>query len=178
MKHEELSTYGVDIEAADYHSTIISSLPLHLSNFMSNLLVNARLYASSKTVGPDELIALISEELEQNVAHCSCWGGKSSKGDDKDEAMAASGGKSEKKRTCWNCGKEGHFKQQCKKPPKDSEKKEVNNKKTNWKKKKGRSVNTAAESGSESDEAFAIFKVEDSDSGDESDWFLAVRATL
>jgi len=79
-------------------------------NFASNLLVNAWLYASSKTVDPDKLITLISEESEWNVAHCSHRGGKPSKGDDKDEAMMALAGKHNKKKTCWNCGEEGHFK--------------------------------------------------------------------
>ena len=34
VKKEELSTYGVMIEDKDYRSTIITSLPHHLSNFM------------------------------------------------------------------------------------------------------------------------------------------------
>jgi hypothetical protein len=44
VKKEELATYGVVIEAKDYRSTIIISLPNHLSNFASNLLAGARLY--------------------------------------------------------------------------------------------------------------------------------------
>jgi Zinc knuckle len=36
--------------------------------------------------------------------------------------MTVSAGKHNKKKTCWNCGEEGHFKHQCKKPLKDSEK--------------------------------------------------------
>lgn len=96
VKWEELATYGVTIEEKDYHSTIISSLPVHLSNFASTLLANAQLYATTKTVDPDELIALISEESERNVAHCSHRGGRSSK-DDKDEAMTVSSVRWDKK---------------------------------------------------------------------------------
>jgi hypothetical protein len=89
VKKEELATHRVQvIEAKDYHSTIITSLPNHLSNFASNLLAGARLYSSTKTVDLDELIALISEEFDRNVASRSQHSGtKSSKGDDKDEAM-------------------------------------------------------------------------------------------
>jgi hypothetical protein len=61
VKKEELATYGVAIEDKDYHSTIITSLPHHLSNFTSNLLAGARLYSTMKTINPDELIGLISE---------------------------------------------------------------------------------------------------------------------
>ena len=76
VKKEELVTYGVVIEDKDYCSTIITSLPHHLSNFASNLLADARLYSSTKTIDPDELITLISEEFERNVAsrsRCSRW---------------------------------------------------------------------------------------------------------
>jgi gag-polypeptide of LTR copia-type len=41
VKREELATYGVTIDDKDYRSTIISSLPAHLSNFASTLLANA-----------------------------------------------------------------------------------------------------------------------------------------
>jgi hypothetical protein len=68
VKKEELSTYNVTIEDKDYHSTIITSLSNHLSNFASNLLVSTRLYSSTKTIDPDELIALISEDFECNMA--------------------------------------------------------------------------------------------------------------
>jgi hypothetical protein len=56
VKKEELATYGVVIEDKDYCSTIITSLPHHFSNFTSNLLAGARLYSSTKTIDPDELI--------------------------------------------------------------------------------------------------------------------------
>jgi gag-polypeptide of LTR copia-type len=59
VKKEELATYGVVIEAKDYHSKIITSLPNHLSNFASNLLAGARLYSTLKTIDPNELIVEI-----------------------------------------------------------------------------------------------------------------------
>jgi hypothetical protein len=68
VKKEELSTYGVMIEDKDCRSTIVTSLPNHLSNFASNLLAGTRLYSSMKTIDPDELIASISEESEHNMA--------------------------------------------------------------------------------------------------------------
>ena len=37
------TTYGIVIEEKDYHSTIIKSLPPHLSAFASNLLAGMRL---------------------------------------------------------------------------------------------------------------------------------------
>ena len=43
VEKEKLATYGVVIDDKDYRSTIITSLPYHLSNFASSLLANARL---------------------------------------------------------------------------------------------------------------------------------------
>jgi gag-polypeptide of LTR copia-type len=70
VEKEKLATYGVVIEDKDYHSTIITSLPPHLSNFASSILVNVRLHAALKTVDPDELILLISEEYDRGVSQC------------------------------------------------------------------------------------------------------------
>ena len=88
MKREELASVGVDIDKKDYRSTIISSLPYSLANFASSQLATARMFASSKTIAPNSLISLISEEYEcqktQKTHH-------SSKNKDKgDETMAAS----------------------------------------------------------------------------------------
>ena len=65
VKREELATVGVDIDEKDYRSTIISSLPYSLANFASNQLAAAKLYSSTKTITPDALISLISEEYER-----------------------------------------------------------------------------------------------------------------
>ena len=68
VKKEELATLGVSIDDRDYLSTIIASLPISLANFASNQLAAARLYASSKTISPDELISMISEESDRQRA--------------------------------------------------------------------------------------------------------------
>jgi hypothetical protein len=116
VKKEELSTYGVTIEDKDYRSTVITSLPNHLSNFASNLLAGTRLYSSMKTIDPDNLIALILEESEHNMAARSRRSGmKSSKGDDEEEAISvSSNGKGKRFEhkphgVCWNSGEKGHF---------------------------------------------------------------------
>lgn len=90
---------SVIIEDKDYRSIIISSLPNYLSNFASSLLANARLHAQSKTVDPDQLISLISEEYNRNVSQRLRRTTKSSKTDEKDEAMLAlSNGKGKRER--------------------------------------------------------------------------------
>ena len=151
-----------------------------------------------KTIDPDELIALISEEFERNVAARS-WrsGTKSSKGDDKDEAMSVvSSGKGKHferkpRGVCWNCGEKGHFKDKCPKPVKSNDKKDDSPK-------KGGSANAAIESDSEDEAAFfaelwdsdsdmpELQSVSDSDSdsdleleGDRSgDWFSEIGDDL
>ena len=65
VKREELASVGVDIDEKDYRSTIISSLPYALANFASSQLAAARMFAPSKTIVPDSLISLISEEYER-----------------------------------------------------------------------------------------------------------------
>ena len=64
-KREELATMGVDIDEKDYRSTIITSLPYHLANFASGQLASAKMYATTKTIAPDSLISLISEEADR-----------------------------------------------------------------------------------------------------------------
>ena len=58
---------GMEIDEKDYRSTIISSLPIHLSNFASNQLAIARLHTPTKSIDPNALISLIAEESE-----CQC----------------------------------------------------------------------------------------------------------
>ena len=68
VEKEKMATYGVTIKDKDYRSTIISSLPIFLSNFTSSILANARILATSSTVDPDQLISLISEEYNRGIS--------------------------------------------------------------------------------------------------------------
>jgi gag-polypeptide of LTR copia-type/Zinc knuckle len=150
VEKEKLATYSVTIKDKDYCSTIISSLPNFLSNFALSLLANVRLHAQSKTVDPDQLISLISEEYDHSILQCSQHA-KPSKSDEKDKAMLAllnGKGKQECKPcgVCWNCGEKGHFKDKCPKPVKDMK---------NDSPKKGRSANTAVEDDSEDEATFS-----------------------
>ncbi|KAF5329633.1 hypothetical protein D9619_009265 [Psilocybe cf. subviscida] len=168
VKREELASVGVDIDEKDYHSVIISSLPVSLSNFASNLLASAQMFSSTKTLAPDVLISLISEESEQQKAQRSRRSGKS-KDDEKDEALSvgasskakSTGAKRDSKKPrgiCWNCGEKGHFKPQCPKPPK-SEKSSDNS----AGKKKAGDVHAVLETDSDSDGVHAVFVDTDSE---------------
>ena len=75
IKREELATVGVDVDEKDYHSTIISSLPIPLANFASNQLAFAKIYSPTKMIAPDLLISLISKEYERQHAQRTCQGG-------------------------------------------------------------------------------------------------------
>ena len=91
VKREELVQAGVQIDEKDYCSTIIKSLPFHLSNFMLDQLTTAHLFSPTKIIDPNLLISVISEEYDQNQqghehGHQNCtFSGKSK---DHDEALA------------------------------------------------------------------------------------------
>jgi len=157
MKQEELATVGVGIDEKDYHSMIISSLPYSLANFVSNQLAAVKLYSSIKTITPDALILLISEEYECQQVQCSRRNGGNGKAKDQDhdEALSVmSSGKSNGKGrferkphgVCWNCGEKGHFKDKCLKPATD--------KKNNSSKLKSGTANAAIGSDSEDEGVF------------------------
>jgi len=167
MKREELVTVGVDIDEKDYCSMIISSLPYSLANFTLNQLAAAKLYFSTKTITPDALISLISEEYEHQQVQRSCrnGGNRKARDQDRDEALSVmSSGKSNGKGrferkprgVCWNCGDKGHFKDKCPKPPAD--------KKNDSSKLKGGTANTAIGSDSEDEGAFFMEPAFGSDS--------------
>ena len=196
VKREELASVGVDIDEKDYRSTIISSLPIALANFASSQLAAARLYAPTKTIAPDSLISLISEEYErQKTQRSRRSGGGKSKEDEKDEALSATaksskakGGKGERKPkgVCWNCGEEGHYQNKCPKPAKSakSAKSATETKKDTTSPTKDGSANAAIESDSEGEGAFVMESesgsgcyssgVSEFDDLDVEDWFSEI----
>ena len=64
VNKEELVQVGVVIDDKDYLSTIISSLPVALSNFASAQLAAARMFASMKSIEPEVLMSLLVEEAD------------------------------------------------------------------------------------------------------------------
>jgi len=68
VRKEELVQVGVVIDNKDYLSTIISSLPIALSNFASAQLVAARMFASTKSIEPEVLLSLLVEETDRQKA--------------------------------------------------------------------------------------------------------------
>jgi hypothetical protein len=179
VKKEELASVGVDIDEKDYRSTIISSLPYLLANFASSQLAAARMFASTKTIAPDSLISLISEEYERQKTQKTRRSGKTK---DDDEAMAVGSTKGKgkpkyPKGSCWNCGDIGHFKNKCPKPstsagkPAKDPKKDVVPAKPE--------VASAVESDSEGEGIFMLMYDPDSDESDQLsdlDWFDEVAS--
>ena len=124
IKREELLTVGIDINKKYYCSTIISLLPIPLANFASNQLAFTKIYSSAKSITPDSLILLISEEYKQQWAQCACHSGSgNAKDKDKDEALSVVPGRGKGKEckphgVYWNCREKCHYKDKCTKPVK------------------------------------------------------------
>src|SRR5258708_23952071 len=72
VKKEELAQVEVTIDRKDYLSTIISSLPYHLSNFALAQLTAAKMFAPTKSIKPDVLMSLLMEEAERQKAQLAC----------------------------------------------------------------------------------------------------------
>jgi len=68
VKEEELAKVGVSIDDKDCLSTIISSLPLVLSNFAAAQLAAPHMFSASKSIDPDVLISLLMEEADRQTA--------------------------------------------------------------------------------------------------------------
>ena len=132
MKKEELVQVGVVINDSDYLSTIISSLPVSLSSFASAQLAAARMFATTKTIEPDVLMSLLMEEAERQKAQQVCRAPKNGKNEDEtpNEALGTTTnlkprkGKGQQNVSCWNCGRTGHYSNECKEPPKDNKPKD------------------------------------------------------
>ena len=122
VKCEELATVGIKIDEKDYRSTIISSLPIPLTNFASNQMAFTKIYSPTKSIIPDLLISLISEEYKcQCAQHAWQSGTGKAKDNDKDEALSVVLGKNKGKPCkphgiCWNCRDKGHYKDKCPQP--------------------------------------------------------------
>lgn len=158
-----LRKVGVVIDDKDYLSTIIGSLPISLSSFASSQLASARMYAPTKTIDPDVLIPLLTEEADRLKSLKARRPGTSkSKDDEKDEALSTehevskgsgkggrSGGGGKKNITCWGCGEKGHFRNKCPKGSKPS--------KTPKKDSSSKGSANAAESDSEGDGVWALW---------------------
>jgi len=166
-KREELATMAVDVDEKDYRSTTISSLPVPLANFASNQLASAKLYAPSKTIAPDSLISLISEEYDRQQSQRAARYKQKKAEEVKDEALVASSSSSStpnkqkrKTRECWNCGKPGHFKDKCPHPKKESN--------------RPRNANVANAAVSDTEEEVAFFFIEDDECLDDEEMFIGM----
>jgi len=110
---KELVKVGVDIDKKDYLSTIISSLPIALSNFAAAQLAAARMFSASKSIDPDVLISLLMEEADrQKSQKARRHGSKRGVDSEGDEALSADSkerkGKGRREVECWDCGEKGH----------------------------------------------------------------------
>ncbi len=127
VKREELDTLGVTILEDDYRSTIISSLPVSLSNFASNQLLAAKMFTLTKTIDPNVLIITISEEYDRQKSQRGKWAAAKAAQENvvlsaessKDKGKGRQGGK--KKGVCFNCSEEGHWRNKCPKLKKKNE---------------------------------------------------------
>ena len=72
VKQEELASVGVDIDEKDYCSTILASFPFALSNFVLAQLAAVQMWASTKSINPDDLITLINKEYNHQKAQHTC----------------------------------------------------------------------------------------------------------
>ena len=118
MKHEKLVAIRVKVTGKEYQSAILKSILEEMSKFASGLLTSARMFMPSMKVDPDILINNISEEADCLTAQHKC--NKSAKGQgqqgraqDEVLAMTGEGGRRKRKGKCHNCGKLGHWAQEC-----------------------------------------------------------------
>ena len=132
VKREELAKVGVSIDDKDYLSTIISSLPLSLSNFAAAQLAAARMFSASKSIDPDILISLLMEEADrQKSQKARRHGSKKGTDTEGDEAFSAEkkGRKGKREVECWGCREKGHIRRNCpKSESKSSDKKDEGDK--------------------------------------------------
>ena len=98
----------------DYQHTVLRGIPEELAKFALGLLSAAHFINVTKTIKTDTLIDHICEESEclKNWSRRGQSSGGKKKGNQADEALAASSGEGGKKRhqkgNCHNCSKPGH----------------------------------------------------------------------
>ncbi len=124
VKREELASVGVTITGKEYQSAILKSIPEEMSKFASALLTSARMFVPGTKIDPDVLIDHISEEADCLTAwrkHNKSVKGRGQQGGAQDEVLAATGDgrKCKHKGKCHNCGKLGHWAQECRSLKKD-----------------------------------------------------------
>ena len=124
-KREELAAAGISITQKDYQCTVLKGIPEELAKFAAQLLSSACLN-SRPPVATDTLIDHICEEAE-HVKNRRGGGAQSQKGGsakkEGDEALAATRSldrKGRKKGKCHNCGKPGHWANECCSPKKET----------------------------------------------------------
>jgi len=121
---EELTAVGVSLLDDEYTSTIICSLPAHYANYIAHLSASAHLL--KKTLKPDDMMCYLTQEYDRLNAGKA----ESSKGENGVAFTALSNGSGNrgqkpkrKKGACWNCGGNGHKKDQCPSPSQDGKEK-------------------------------------------------------
>ena len=122
VKREELAKVGVSIDDKDYLSTIISSLPIALSNFAA-----AHMFLVSKSINPNVLISLLMEEVDRQKSQQARRHSpkKETDGEGGEVLSTEEKGRKEKgkrKVECWDCGEKGHIWRNCPKSKSSDEK--------------------------------------------------------
>jgi hypothetical protein len=130
-KREELAAGGVEINNADYRSTILSAVPPYLKSYAASVQASASVKEPTYEIDPTILIHMISEEYdrvarEKEKAKASKTFQKLPKKAEGDVALATSSTpqsvkpQSPQRRIgiCWNCGQQGHRQWNCQKPSK------------------------------------------------------------
>ena len=138
---------GVTMDNKDYLSTIVQSLPGHLSGYANAQLDYFRMaaqgaalasgiplteeqLAAANRIDPEVLMHMVAQEAdrrkrertEQRAREGAKLNPKQSK--PKDESLAVESGKRKDSRTCYNCGKKGHISRVCRSPKREKTKPE------------------------------------------------------
>ena len=134
------------------------------------------MFAMTKTIEPDVLKSLLMEEAERQKAQQVRRAPKNGKNEDEtpNEALGATTnlkprkGKGRQNVSCWNCGRTGHYSNECKEPPKDNKPKDEPPKESPEMK-----TAAAVEPHREDCEAWTVESIDD-----EMDWFESAIAEM